>query len=93
VIIWNLVAENVDEFDARRFQERQVINVLAFHDLQLRNHELLKVSLELFRANEQVSSSMLVGIATNARGDEQIEHGCLLLPIFAFVLLVLAVQV
>ena len=46
VVVRNLIAEHVDELDASRLEDGQVVQGTALLNLELRDNELLQVGLK-----------------------------------------------
>ena len=92
MLVLNLVSEHVHEFYASRFQDWQVVYVLAWGSLELRDDQLLQVVSEQGLVDQQLSGTVCVGVDRDAGSDDQVEHGHLFLPLLSFVLLVLLLE-
>ena len=92
MLVLNLVSEHVHEFYASRFQDWQVVYVLAWGSLELRDDQLLQVVSEQGLVDQQLSGTVSVGVDRDAGSDDQVEHGHLFLPLLCFVLFVLLLE-
>ena len=70
MLLWSLVSEHEQKFDARCFHYGQVVDVFL---LKLWQHELLNVAEQLGLGYHDLDSTILVVVGGDACCDEQVQ--------------------
>lgn len=78
VLIWDLVTEHVNKFDAGGLEQRQVFKVILD---KLWVHQLLNVLEKGLLWDLKICCSIAVCVGRDARGDQKVEESCLFTPL------------
>ena len=90
VLLWGLVSEHEQKFDASGLHHGEVVDVFL---LKLWQHELLYVIEQLVLGYHDLDRTILVVVGGDACCDEQVQKGGFLSPVVFSILLILSQKV
>lgn len=89
MLVVYLIPKHVHEFNAGRFQQGKVVDILTLVvPLEFRKSKLLNIVPDLFLSNCHLLGAALVSVLLDTRCDDQVEQRGHLWPIAVSILLV-----